>query len=59
MDDEVLNVLKEIRDLHKEGIENHKKTIEFVKTQQKSYLKKVFIMLAVFLVLVFIFNLIK
>ena len=59
MNEETNQILKEIRDLQKESIENQKKALEHVKTQQKGVVKKITILLIVFLVLTFILNIIK
>ncbi len=51
MNDETNNILKEIRDLQKEAIENQKKALEQVKMTQKGATKKILIFLAIFLVI--------
>ena len=50
MNDEILNVLKEIRDLNLESAKNYKQHIEDAKIQQAKFLKKLRIYYVVFIV---------
>ena len=51
MDNEAISVLKEIRDLQKEMIDNQKKALETVQVQQKAAFKKIFVATVVLLVI--------
>ena len=59
MNEETNVILKEIRDLQKELVENQKKSIEFVKMNQKNVFKKVFVFIIILFIISVIINLIK
>ncbi len=59
MNDEIIPLLKEIRDLQKESVENQKKALEQVRVQQKSFAKKVVIIFIVFFVVTVLLNFLR
>ncbi|MDP3962655.1 MAG: hypothetical protein Q8Q03_02205 [bacterium] len=59
MNDEIINVLKEMRDLQKEAIKNQQEAVALVKMTQKSITKKLLIFLAVVVLAILFMNFIR